>query len=115
MGRLYYGSSTDAIDIPDRVMAHLKVVASSKLRRSESFTLTCKDSTLQGAGRTTLWVHCSIPLRFEFDSVESGALDREYLDELARAASTTNGIVIDVADADADETAAPVAQLVRAA
>ncbi|MEU1972608.1 hypothetical protein ABZ477_13175 [Microbacterium sp. NPDC019599] len=98
MGRLYYGSSTEPIEMPDRLMAHLKLVASSKLRRSESFTLTCKDSTIPGAGRETIWVHCSIPLRFVFDSAENVNLDRAYLEELARAATSTVGIVIDMAD-----------------
>lgn len=31
MGYLYYGNSTEPIEIPDRVLAHLKVVAATKL------------------------------------------------------------------------------------
>jgi hypothetical protein len=116
VGRLYYGNGSDPIELSDRLMAHVKVVASSKLRRSESFTLTCENTATPGAGRTTIWVHCAIPLRFEFDSAEGVVLDRDYLNELARAASSTSGMLIDVAVADADERAtARVPKLVRAA
>ncbi|WES63154.1 hypothetical protein P0L94_11875 [Microbacter sp. GSS18] len=96
MGRLYYSTSTDAIEIPDRVLAHLRTLTTTKLRRSESFTV----SFCHPAGRSTIWLHCAIPLRFEFDSAESDALDREYLEELARSAAASGGVVIDLTETD---------------
>ena len=40
MAQLYYGNSADPIEMPDRLLAHVKVVLATKLRRSESFTLS---------------------------------------------------------------------------
>ena len=40
MGRMYYGNSSDAIEIDDVDLAHLRMVAMTKLRRSEGFSLT---------------------------------------------------------------------------
>ena len=40
MGYLFYGNTAEPIEIPDRLLAHLKVVVATKLRRSESFTLS---------------------------------------------------------------------------
>ncbi|GAA1465940.1 hypothetical protein [Microbacterium thalassium] len=96
MGRLYYSTNIDAIEIPDRVLAHLRTLTTTKLRRSESFTA----SFCHSGGRSTIWLHCSIPLRFEFDSAEPEALDREYLEELARSASASGGVVIDLTDSE---------------
>ncbi|MDF2920862.1 MAG: hypothetical protein K0S70_5080 [Microbacterium sp.] len=63
MGNLFYATSTESIEIPDRLLSHIKVVVTTKLRRSESFTLswTHVDGT---PGRSTLWLQPSIPLRF---------------------------------------------------
>lgn len=111
MGRLYYGSSPDPIEMSDRVLAHLKVVISTKLRRSESFPLSWD----RDGERSTLWLHCSIPLRFEVSAEAAGAIDRVYLNELAKAANSSGGIVVDL---DAEEKTAKVdrpAKLVRAA
>jgi len=65
MGRMYYGNSDEAIEIDDVDLAHLRMVAMTKLRRSEGFSLTLASPQ---RGRTALWVHCAIPLRFEFES-----------------------------------------------
>ena len=71
MGHLFYGNTTEPFDIPDRLLAHVKVVAATKLRRSESFTLSWQHRPDDAAGRTTLWMQPSIPLRFVFDEAES--------------------------------------------
>lgn len=111
MGRLYYSTSTDAIEIPDRVLAHLRTLTTTKLRRSESFTVSFSHL----GGRSTIWLHCSIPLRFEFDSAEPEALDRDYLAELARSASATGGVVIDLTEVDEVEDRRPEPLRVAAA
>lgn len=108
MGRLYYGNVTESFDMPDRVLAHLKIVASTKLRRSESFTVTFPQPG-NPEGRSTLWLHCSIPLRFEIDHAESAGIDRRYLEELAQAAASSAGIMLDFTEESAVETSKPVA------
>ncbi|GAA1635661.1 RNA polymerase subunit sigma [Microbacterium flavum] len=93
MGRLYYGNSTDAIAVDDRELAHLKVVATAKLRRSEGFAMTFASAK---HGRSTVWIHCAIPLRFDFDSAEPIRLDPAHVNDLAQAAASSAGIVIDL-------------------
>lgn len=105
MGYLYYGNSTEGIEMPERVLAHLKVVASTKLRRSESFTLSWTKADGSGA-RSTIWLQASIPLRFELE--HDVALDRAYLEELAQAASSSAGIMIDLAALAEANAPAPV-------
>lgn len=93
MGRLYYGNSTEAIVVGERDLAHLKMVATTKLRRSEGFSVSFSSPS---RGRSTLWVHCAIPLRFEFDNAEPIRLDPAYVNELAQAAASAMGIVMDL-------------------
>ena len=40
MGRLYYGNTSEPITVEDGELAHLKVVATAKLRRSEGFAVS---------------------------------------------------------------------------
>jgi len=95
MGHLYYGTSTESIRIPDRLLSHLKVVTTTKLRRSESFTLgwTHVDGT---PGRTTLWVQPAIPMRFVFDSAEPETLNATVLKNMADMANSSAGLVVDL-------------------
>jgi hypothetical protein len=64
MGRLLYGDAQNPINIDDRVLAHLKVVIATKLRRNESFTLSWRHPDGTPEGRSTIWIHPSIPIRF---------------------------------------------------
>lgn len=95
MGHLFYGSETQPAEIPDRVLAHVKFVATTKLRRGESFTLSWRHPDDRPGGRTSIWMQPAIPLRFVFDSVEPEQLDRAYLNELAHAANTNGGMILD--------------------
>lgn len=92
MGRLYYGSSTEPFIVDDVELAHLRMVAMTKLRRSEGFSLTL---TSPSRGRNALWVHCAIALRFEFDAVEPLRLDPARVNELAQAAASSAGVVLE--------------------
>ena len=105
MGLLYYGTDAPPAEIPDRVLAHLKVVATTKLRRGESFTVTWRHATDAGEGRTSIWMQPAIPLRFVFDEPEPAMLDPDYLHSLANAANTSTGIYIDLHDEPEPEDA----------
>ena len=94
MGTLFYGAAGDVIRIEDRALAHLKVVISTKLRRNESFMLSWQHPEGASTGRSTVWLHPSIPLRFEFDDAEAPELSRQWIEELAVAAQSTTGIVL---------------------
>lgn len=96
MGQLYYGDSGEPIDIPDRLLAHLKVVITTKLRRAESFTLTWRHLEGTGRGRSSLWLQESIPLRFVFETAEPEQLDPAWLQDMANKASSSSGLVVDL-------------------
>jgi len=92
MGTIYYGGSATPIHIEDRALAHLKVVIATKLRRGESFTVSWQHPEDEPRGRSTIWLHPSIALRFVFDEPVPPALNQEWLEELANSANTSGGI-----------------------
>lgn len=92
MGSLYYGDSQTPIGIEDRALAHLKVALITKLRRNESFTLSWKHTDGQPRGRSTIWLHPAIPLRFVFDEPERPELNKRWIEDLMRAANSTGGV-----------------------
>jgi hypothetical protein len=92
MGLIFYGNSPEPIEVDDRTLAHLKVVISLKLRRNESFTLSWRHP--DESGRSTLWLHPSIPLRFVFDEPVAPELSQQWLSELANSANTSGGILL---------------------
>ena len=94
MGTIYYGGSATPIHIEDRALAHLKVVITTKLRRGESFTVSWEHPDDEPRGRSTLWLHPSIPLRFVFDDPEPTQLSRRWVEDLANSASSSGGITL---------------------
>ena len=95
VGTLYYGDSGTPIGIEDNALAHLKVAITTKLRRGESFTVSWRHTEGQPRGRSSLWMHPSIPLRFVFDDPEPADLDRGWIEELMRSANTAGGVTLD--------------------
>lgn len=93
MGTLVYGGA-DAIHIEDRALAHLKVVVATKLRRNESFTLSWCHPDEEAAGRSTIWLHPSIPLRFTFDEPDTPQLNAKWVEELMHSANSSGGILL---------------------
>ena len=103
MGTIYYGGSATPIHIEDRALAHLKVVIATKLRRNESFTVSWRHPDDQPRGRSTIWLHPSIPLRFVFDDPEPTELSREWIEELANSANSSGGILLVAEHFDTEE------------
>ncbi len=87
MGTLTYANAASPIAIDDEVLAHLRSVIVTKLRRNEPFALTVP--TAEGPAET-LWIHASIPIRFAIDAPT--ALDRALLTRLMQAASSAGGL-----------------------
>lgn len=94
MGSLIYGNSTSPILIDDRALAHLKVVIAIKLRRQESFTLSWVHKDGEAPGRSTIWLHPSIPLRFVFDETEPPTLNPDWIAALSLTLSSTGGVCL---------------------
>lgn len=94
VGTLFYGDTATPIEIEDRALAHLKVVIATKLRRGESFTLSWRHGDDQEPGRSTVWLHPSIPLRFVFDDPEPAMLSRQWIEDLANSANSSGGLML---------------------
>ena len=92
MGKLIYGASVREIEVDDRTLAHVKVAIITKLRRSESFALSFEHGLEQGSGRTTLWIHESIPLQFVFNTARRPDLNRAWIEALMLSANTVGGL-----------------------
>ncbi|CAN7419795.1 hypothetical protein ABTZ44_06560 [Microbacterium oxydans] len=92
MATLSYGNEDAPIHIEDRALAHLKVVIATKLRRNESFTLSWKHPDDESGGRSTIWLHPSIPLRFTFEEPEAPQLNLRWIEDLMHSASSSGGI-----------------------
>lgn len=96
MAKLYYGTTTEPISINDRMLAHVKVVVATKLRRGESFTLSWIHGADEPTGRSTIWLQPSIPLRFVFESEQPEALDQNLLKRMANDANSSRGLSLDI-------------------
>ena len=111
MAELIYGAGGTPIRIPDYLLAHVRLVVGTKLRRNESFLMSWRHA--DGSGRSSIWLQPSIPLRFVFDGPDEPAIDHALLAALAASASSNGGLVLDIHEpADAahgDTSAEPVA------
>lgn len=94
MGLLYYDGETRPIRIEDRTLAHLKVVIATKFRRQESFTLSWRHAETEPPGRTTIWLHPSIEMRFVFDAFEPPMLNQRWIDDLMHSANSSGGLMV---------------------
>lgn len=92
MGKLVYDSATNPIVIDDRTLTHLKVVIATKLRRQESFTISWRHPADQPSGRTTIWIHPSIPLRFVIDDPTPIEVNHRWVEALMHSANSTGGL-----------------------
>ncbi|MBO9627078.1 MAG: hypothetical protein J7484_11980 [Microbacterium sp.] len=86
MGQLIYGGNR-VIELDDEVLAHLRSVTFTKLRRNESFALTVPGP---GGGCEALWIHAAIPLRFMID--ERASLNRPFLVDMMAATNSAGGL-----------------------
>lgn len=109
MGTIQYGGGSE-IHIEDRALAHLKVAISTKLRRNESFTLSWRHPEGDASGRSTIWLHPSIPLRFIFDEAETPQLNAKWIQTLMIEASSSSGITLvdEVIDGPGELDSSPV-------
>jgi hypothetical protein len=95
LGILYYGACRTPITVDDRTLAHLKVVATSKLRRNESFILSWDEPMENGSGRGSVFVHPACDLIYRFDGSRNPALDQALLEGMMTESISARGIVIE--------------------
>ncbi len=94
MGLLIYGPASSEIEMDDRLLAHLQIIVSMKLRRSESFFLSWAVRHHEGGGRTAIWVDNGVPIRLRFSGSRPPTINREWAETMALAANSNLGLVI---------------------
>jgi hypothetical protein len=94
LGKLLYGAAGLEIEFDDRVLAHLQLVISTKLRRHEGFFFSWRDDPALGDGRSSIWLESSIPLRFRYASPERHQLNRDWLEQLNQSANQPTGLTL---------------------
>ncbi|WP_345802903.1 ATP-dependent DNA ligase [Microbacterium sp. AZCO] len=92
MGRFIYDTNANSVDIDDRTLAHLRLAIMNKLRRSEPFMFDVEIG--DGSGRKSFWIHPAVPLQFHFFGGRQPRINRQWVEELIRAASGPNGLTI---------------------
>lgn len=90
MGRLFY-TPESSFDIDDRLLAHLRIVMTNKLRRSEGFMLQVP--TLNG-GHASLWISPHNSLIIQFFGGRAPQIDHELIDKLIHDASSADGLTL---------------------
>ncbi|MFE7846759.1 ATP-dependent DNA ligase [Microbacterium sp. NPDC057407] len=91
MGKFMYGEMVSH-EFDDRLLAHLEVVMVQKLRRNEPFLFAWNQNMSLGSGRMSVWVHASAHLAFKYNGGRPPTLNRDWLEALATAANSTQGL-----------------------
>ena len=94
MGFLIYGSPGTEIPFDDRVLAHLQIVITSKLRRDESFVFSWMTPPEAGSGRNAIWLDPSSTLYFRYSGSRPPSINREWMNVLAASSNTPGGLVL---------------------
>lgn len=97
MGTLFYGSARVPIRVDDVLLAHLRALVTTKQRRNEGFLISWIDSTEEGDGRSSVWIHPYADLHYKFDAAGLPQLDGELLEEMSKQSSTSRGVELDEA------------------
>jgi hypothetical protein len=91
VGTFHYAREFEA-DFEDRVLAHLQIVIGAKLRRGESFHFSWRDHDALGDGRTTIWLHPALPLRYKYFGGRMPRINPAWIEQLAASASSNSGL-----------------------
>lgn len=89
MGTLHYGSPSIGFPLDDRVLAHLELVMTAKLRRQESFAFAVVDEETDV--RQAVWISPVTTLRFQYEA-PMPEINRLWLQELVDTANSSGGL-----------------------
>ena len=90
MGKLIYGASE--FDLDDRLLAHLQVITSVKLRRGENFFVTWRNLAIKGSGRQSVWIDNGLHIAFTYDGSRIPEVNRDWIEAMSTSASTNFGL-----------------------
>lgn len=92
MGYLIYNDQTAELQLDDRTLAHLQIVMIAKLRRNESFAFSWKEPASNGDGRSTVWIHPYVNLRFRFVGSRPPQINPAWVASLTQSANGGSGL-----------------------
>ena len=92
MGYLTYDGGTAEVQLDDRVLAHLQIVIISKIRRQESFVFSWKEPASAGDGRSSVWIHPTVSLRFSFAGSRPPTINPRWIAVLTESANSGQGL-----------------------
>lgn len=93
MGKFIYNSEV-TVDFEDRLLAHLQLAIGTKLRRGESFFFSWKDNNAGGDGRSTVWMHPAVPIRFKFLGSRQVHINRSWVEAFVQGANSQAGLAV---------------------
>ena len=73
-------------------VSQLKIVILAKVRRGESFSFSWEYTAAAGSGHSSIWIHPTISLQFNFQGSKEPLLNRAWVEELVRISSTPAGL-----------------------
>jgi hypothetical protein len=94
MGSLFYGSARYEVTFPDRILAHLQIVMTAKLRRTEGFVLSWTEPTQAGSGRSMIWITAYTDLHYRFAGGKMPLINKHWLEQLSALANTSQGLYV---------------------
>ena len=94
MGQLIYDGEVLDLRVDDRALTHLQIVIVNMLRRDHRFVFSWKDDVLHGDGRSSIWLHPNVSLRFTFSGSRVPAINRSWLEDLYATATSGSGLVL---------------------
>lgn len=92
MGTFTYGQAAIETTFDDRMLAHLRAVIVTKLRRSEPFLFTWTSENDGAATQRSVWMHPAVAMSFDLESAAAAPLNREWLALLTEAANSGAGL-----------------------
>ena len=91
MGTFTYNTGLK-VDFDDRVLAHIQIVVGAKLRRGEPLYFSWRDDDGVGDGRTTVWLHPSMPLIYKYFGSKMPRINPAWVELLAESANSAGGL-----------------------
>ncbi len=84
----------EEFEFSDRVLTHLQIVVSTKLRRQENFFLSWTMPADHGSGRRAIWIDNGVPIRFFYNGSRPVGINRDWLELLIAGAGRASGLVL---------------------
>jgi len=92
MGFLHYDG--EEFDFDDRVLLHLQIVISTKLRRHENFFITWALPMERGSGRRAIWVDNGVPIHFSYSGLRAASINRDWVEQMVNSSMNSSGLFV---------------------